>query len=48
MERWLATYASPPSGARFAEDISYAETRRYVRRVLGTLQVYRYVYGDTP
>ncbi len=46
VERWLATYASPPSGARFAEDISYSETRRYVRRVLGYLMTYRWVYGD--
>lgn len=46
VERWLRAYASPPEGARFAEDIGYTETRRYVRRVLGYLQQYRWVYGD--
>jgi soluble lytic murein transglycosylase-like protein len=46
VRRWLATYPTPPEPDRFAEDISYTETRRYVRRVLGTLQVYRMAYGD--
>ena len=44
--RWAAGYATTPDADRFAEDIGYTETRRYVRRVLGTLQTYRYVYGD--
>ena len=44
--RWLEGYPVPPDGDRFAEDISYSETRRYVRRVLGNLQTWRYVYGD--
>ena len=46
VERWLAAQPKPLEVDRWAEDIGYAETRRYVRRVLGTLQVYRYVYGD--
>lgn len=46
VQRWLALYPSPPEGERFAEDIGYTETRTYVRRVLGYLQQYRYVYGD--
>lgn len=46
VERWLGTYATPPDGDRFAEDISFTETRRYVRRVLGYLMQYRRVYGD--
>lgn len=44
--RWLATYTTAPEPDRFAEDISYTETRRYVRRVLGYLMGYRRVYGD--
>lgn len=46
VQRWLDLYPSPPDGERFAEDIGYTETRTYVRRVLGYLQQYRYVYGD--
>lgn len=46
VRRWLATQPTPIEADRWAEDISYSETRRYVRRVLGALQVYRYVYGD--
>lgn len=46
VQRWLGAWDSPPTGARFAEDVGYTETRRYVRRVLGYLQQYRYVYGD--
>lgn len=45
VRRWLLAWESPPEADVFVESISYAETRRYVRRVLGTLQVYRYVYG---
>ncbi len=46
VRRWLADQPQPVDAARFAEDISYSETRRYVRRVLGALQVYPYVSGD--
>jgi soluble lytic murein transglycosylase len=46
VERWLGTYARPPEPDEFAENISYTETRRYVRRVLGYLQAYRRTYGD--
>lgn len=46
--RWLGGYATPPEIDEFAENISFAETRRYVRRVLGYLQQYRRVYGDAP
>jgi soluble lytic murein transglycosylase-like protein len=45
VERWLALYGEPPSAERFSEDIGYTETRRYVRRVLGYLMVYNFVYG---
>jgi soluble lytic murein transglycosylase len=44
--RWLDGYEQPPEPDRFAEDISYTETRRYVKRVLGYLQTYRIAYGD--
>ncbi|MCB9777495.1 MAG: transglycosylase SLT domain-containing protein [Alphaproteobacteria bacterium] len=45
VERWLAAYPEPPDGDRFAEDVGYTETRRYVRRVLGYLQRYRRIHG---
>ncbi len=44
--RWLGTYVTAPEPDRFAEDISFTETRRYVRRVLGYLMDYRRAYGD--
>ena len=44
--RWLSAWPEPPPGDLFAENISYTETRKYVQRVLGVLQTYRYVYGD--
>ena len=46
VRRWLAAYETPPEPDRFAEDIGYTETRRYVKRVLGYLQTYRLAYGD--
>jgi len=48
VDRWLSLYDAPPELDQFAEDVGYTETRRYVKRVLGYLQTYRYVYGDTP
>jgi soluble lytic murein transglycosylase-like protein len=44
--RWIAAWPEPPPADLFAENISYTETRKYVQRVLGFLQTYRYVYGD--
>ncbi len=46
VRRWLAEQPQPIEVDGWAEDISYSETRRYVRRVLGGLQIYRTVYGD--
>jgi TolA-binding protein len=46
VQRWLNTWPTPPEADLFTENIGYTETRRYVRRVLGYLQTYRYVYGD--
>lgn len=47
VERWMGEYKTPPQADEFAENISFAETRRYVRRVLGYLQQYRRAYGDS-
>jgi soluble lytic murein transglycosylase len=44
--RWIGGYTTAPEPDRFAEDISFTETRRYVRRVLGFLMAYRRAYGD--
>ena len=46
VRRWLAAYETAPEFDEFAEDISYTESRRYVRRVLGFVMRYRWVYGD--
>lgn len=46
VDRWLSGYTTPPPIDEFAENISFTETRRYVRRVLGFLQSYRRAYGD--
>jgi soluble lytic murein transglycosylase len=46
VQRWLGAYDSPAPFDVFAEDISYTETRRYVRGVLGHYMTYRWVYGD--
>jgi soluble lytic murein transglycosylase-like protein len=48
VERWLGAYPGPPEPDRFAEDVSFTETRRYVKRVLGYLQTWRLVWGDAP
>ncbi len=45
VDRWLSASSEIPEADRFAEDISFTETRRYVRRVLGYFQKYRRVYG---
>ena len=46
VDRWLSEYETPPDVDWFAENISYSETRRYTRRVLGYLMTYRWIYGD--
>lgn len=45
VERWAAATPVGTEGDRFAEDISYTETRRYVRRVLGFLMAWRTAWG---
>jgi soluble lytic murein transglycosylase-like protein/TolA-binding protein len=46
IERWLLNAGENNNADTFAENISYTETRRYVRRVLGYLMSYRMLYGD--
>ena len=46
VRRWLSDDEVPPAFDEFAEDISYSETRRYVRNVLGHLMALRWVHGD--
>ena len=46
VRRWLAAFEQPPPADEFSEDVGYTETRQYVRRVLGFVMAYRWVYGD--
>lgn len=46
VRRWVGEQGDQPPFDSFAERISYTETRRYVRSVLGTMMLYRHVYGD--
>jgi soluble lytic murein transglycosylase len=46
VRRWVAEQGGAPEFDEFAERISFTETRRYVRSVLGTTMLYRHVYGD--
>ena len=43
VEKWLRERGNKPTD-EYIEDIPYRETRGYVKRVLGTYQVYRTVY----
>lgn len=45
VRRWLPD-GEPPPFDRWSEAISYTETRRYVKRVLGFSMALRWVYGD--
>ena len=48
MDRWIEAYAGMPMD-EFVERVPYRETRRYMRRVVETLMVYRRLYGgDLP
>ena len=44
--RWVDAEGQHADGDRFTENIGYTETRQYVRRVLGFLMNYRWIYGD--
>ncbi len=46
VRRWLEPHGEPPPFDAWAESISYTETRRYVKRVLGYAMAVRWVYGD--
>lgn len=46
VERWIPADPRNAEADWFSENIGYTETRQYVRRVLGFLQTWRYVYGD--
>ncbi|MEZ4321358.1 MAG: transglycosylase SLT domain-containing protein [Myxococcota bacterium] len=46
VRRWLTAYDGPPEFDEFSEDVGYTETRKYVKRVLGYVMAYRWVYGD--
>ncbi|MAA80532.1 MAG: hypothetical protein CL916_14855 [Deltaproteobacteria bacterium] len=47
VERWMNNYTHTPILAEeFAEDVGYTETRKYVKRVLGYLMEYQYIYGS--
>jgi soluble lytic murein transglycosylase len=45
VDRWLQGYVAPPDIDLFSEEISYTETRRYVRRVLAFLISYQRAYA---
>ncbi len=47
VEKWLREKGNLPTD-EFIESIPYRETRGYVKRVLGTWQVYRTLYDDGP
>jgi soluble lytic murein transglycosylase len=44
--RWLANHSSLPWDIR-VEEVSYWETRDYVKRVLGNYWIYKEVYGES-
>ena len=46
VRRWAIASGGKPEFDEFAENIGYTETRQYVRRVLGFIMTYRWVYGD--
>lgn len=46
VRRWLGTLQSSQDPEIFIEDIPYPETRRYVKRVLGSYDRYRTLYGQ--
>jgi soluble lytic murein transglycosylase len=46
VRRWVGTLQSSQDLEAFIEDIPYPETRRYVKRVLGSYDRYRTLYGQ--
>ena len=46
VRRWLEGTDGPPDFDAWSEDVGYTETRRYIKRVLGHVMQYRWLYGD--
>jgi TolA-binding protein len=46
VSRWLESTEAPIDFAEWSENISYTETRRYVRRVLGYMMALQWIYGS--
>jgi len=46
VSRWLSETNGPIDYAEWSENISYTETRRYVRRVLGYMMALQWIYGS--
>ena len=46
VRRWLAERGSSLSREEFIDDIPYPETQNYVKRILGTAEDYRRLYGS--
>lgn len=46
-DRWLGEHPNGPTDL-IVEDISFRETRGYVKRVMSTWQTYRLLYGEGP
>ncbi len=46
VQRWMAQYGQRPAD-EFVELIGYKETRRYVKRVVGSYRIYRMLSGKT-
>jgi soluble lytic murein transglycosylase len=46
VRRWIAERPSIEDAEEFVEDIPYNETRTYVKRILGTAEDYRRLYGS--
>ena len=47
MSRWCDQHGKHPMD-EFVELIAFAQTREYVKRVVGIYAHYRYLYGPTP
>ena len=46
VRRWLEGAETPPDFDAWTEDVSYTETRNYIKAVLGHVMAYRWLYGD--
>ena len=46
VRRWMAERGSSLAQDEFIDDIPYPETQNYVKRILGTAEDYRRLYGS--